>query len=218
MRGFRVELGEIESVMLGCAEIVAAAVILDHRSAAVGGAVLVAFYTARDGNGPAPEELRALVRRQLPEPMVPNDFIRLERMPVLASGKVAREKLRGRGIAAGPGRPRVGPRNRTEERLVRLWSEVLGVDAAAVGVDNDFLSLGGHSLNALSLLARLRSELGAEVPLKALYEGQTIGEIAEQIAGREAELLASRRAAELLSELQGLTPEAIRALIEQEKG
>jgi acyl carrier protein len=104
-----------------------------------------------------------------------------------------------------------------EERVAEMWSEVLGVDAAQVGVCDDFLSLGGHSLNAVLLLSRMQRELGTDLSLKSLYEGTTISEIAVKVAAGEEELLESERAAELLGDWQSLSEEQIRELLEQER-
>jgi len=211
IRGFRVELEEIESVLLGHEGISGAVVVLEQHAAAE--AMLLAFYTTRNGRDREREELRGFARRILPEYMVPNDFVRLERMPLLASGKVARDKLPR--IGATLRRQRMHPRNPMEERLAEIWSAVLGVEKDEVGVANDFLSLGGHSLNAVLLLSRMQRELGVDLSLKSLYEGSTIGDIAAAATGREAELLQSERAEELLGELQNLSDEEIRALLEQ---
>ncbi len=206
LRSMRVEPGEIESVLRAAPHVSAAVVVLVQQQ-------LVAFYTTLDSRTLAPEELRALARRTLPEHMVPGDFIHLERMPLLANGKVAHEELAQRGARSCPAR--VAPRNRTEHGLARLWAEVLGRDEAEISIDQGFLSLGGHSLNAVALLARLDGELGVEVSLRELYEGRTIAGIAEEIDRREMDLLGSARAAELLAELELLPADALRVLIEQ---
>jgi amino acid adenylation domain-containing protein/non-ribosomal peptide synthase protein (TIGR01720 family) len=208
LRGMRLEPGEIESALRACPHVSASAVLLVEQQ-------LVAFYTTRGSPVPAPGELRALLRLTLPEHMVPADLIHLERLPLLASGKVAHEELARLGARGG--RPSTAPRSGTERRLARLWAEALGRGEAEIGVDHDFLSLGGHSLNAVALVARLDGELGVAVSLRELYEGRTIAAIAEEIDRREADVLGSARAAELLAELEALPAEALLALLEQER-
>ncbi|HEX7182278.1 MAG TPA: amino acid adenylation domain-containing protein [Thermoanaerobaculia bacterium] len=212
IRGFRVELGEIESVLLGHEEVSRAVVVLDQTAV---DARLVAFYTTSHGGDLPREDLRAFARRSLPGYMVPNELVKLESIPLLANGKVARAELPKAG--AGTREGKVTARNRMEERVAEMWSEVLGVDAAQVGVCDDFLSLGGHSLNAVLLLSRMQRELGTDLSLKSLYEGTTISEIAVKVAAGEEELLESERAAELLGDWQSLSEEQIRELLEQER-
>ncbi|HEV7672583.1 MAG TPA: amino acid adenylation domain-containing protein [Thermoanaerobaculia bacterium] len=210
VRGVRVELEEIESVLSGHGEVSRAVVALEARESAAD-AVLVAYYTTDHGRDLPREALRAFLRRSLPEAMVPNGFIHLAGMPLQANGKVARGELSSAGAASR--RPKVPPLGITEEKLVAIWSDVLEVDPAAVGVLDDFLSLGGHSLSAVLLLSRIQREFATDLSLRSLYEGMTLREIAGRIDVEEALLLQSDDAAQLLDQLQGLSEEEIRALL-----
>ncbi|WP_275424667.1 phosphopantetheine-binding protein, partial [Planobispora siamensis] len=126
---------------------------------------------------PTPEEIRALVRETLPEYMVPSAVVVLDGLPVTRSGKLDRAALPAPEVTAS-GR---GPRTPVEEILCGVFCEVLGIDAA--GIDDSFFDLGGDSLLATRLVGRVRSALGVELPVRAVFEAPTVAELAER-AGR----------------------------------
>ena len=114
--------------------------------------------------------LRAHVRDRLPQYMVPSAFVVLDRLPLLASGKLDRRALPSpdqQAVTAGR-----APRTPVEEVLCGLFAEVL--DAASIGVDDDFFALGGHSLMATRLVARLRAVFGVELQVRSVFESPTV--------------------------------------------
>jgi amino acid adenylation domain-containing protein/non-ribosomal peptide synthase protein (TIGR01720 family) len=180
IRGFRVELGEVEAVLAGIEGVREAAV--GARTDAAGSTQLVAFVVPQ-GSGAAAAgspswagALRAALQRTLPDYMVPAIFVQLAGLPLSPNGKLDRQALAAATLAASP--PVSGytpPRDGLEAVVAEIWAEVLGCER--VGVHDHFLALGGHSLLAVRILSRLRSSLGVEIPLRLLFEKPTVSEL-----------------------------------------
>jgi amino acid adenylation domain-containing protein len=183
IRGFRVEVGEVETVLARHPAVRDAAVV-----ALAGGPgeehQLVAYVVGEDGVPIVTEELRAHLKRELPEHMVPRTFLTLPELPVNANGKLDQAalppppKLDREGAAADY----AAPSTPIEELLAGIWGEVLRV--GQVGVYDNFFELGGHSLLATQVVSRSRAALGVDLPLRALFEAPTVA----GLAGRVAEL------------------------------
>jgi thioesterase domain-containing protein/acyl carrier protein len=174
IRGFRVEPAEIESVLRTHPGVREAVVVAWERA---GVRRLAAYVVAEAGLAPEESELRRFLRARLPDYMVPALLVPLATLPLSPHGKVDRRRLPEPGpelglAAADP----VAPRDGIELRLARLWEELLGVQP--VGVTDSFFDLGGHSLLALRMMARIRAELGRELPVAALFERPTIEQLA----------------------------------------
>ncbi|HEY0783721.1 MAG TPA: thioesterase domain-containing protein, partial [Thermoanaerobaculia bacterium] len=176
IRGFRVEPGEVEAALALHPSVQMAAVVTRDGAA---GRTLAAFVVPRNGEAVSGEELRGYLSERLPEPMVPSSFHGLVELPLTVNGKVDRTALSALSAAAPVGGTVVAPRDVLELRLVQLWQEVLGVED--LGVRQGFFEVGGHSLLAVRLLARVEEELGVELPLSALFTGGTIEAMAGQI-------------------------------------
>ncbi|MER7009469.1 phosphopantetheine-binding protein [Dactylosporangium sp. NPDC000555] len=126
--------------------------------------------------------VREALRRRLPEAMVPARFIVLDTWPVTINGKLDTRALPDPStvdVRTQVRRPFVEPRTPAERSLAAVWQALLGVDR--VGADDDFFDLGGHSLLASRLAARLRSEMGAEVPLAELFAAPTLAAMARLV-------------------------------------
>ncbi|HEX8212567.1 MAG TPA: amino acid adenylation domain-containing protein [Longimicrobium sp.] len=173
LRGFRMELGEVEAALARQPGVRAAA-------AAVRGAGaeqrLVGYVVAEAGASAS--ALREAVGRELPEYMVPQAVMLLERLPLSPNGKLDRQALPEPEFTGDAGRYQA-PRTATERALAGPWGEVLGVER--VGVHDSFFDLGGHSLLAMQVASRIRDELGIELPLHALFTTPTIAGLAEQL-------------------------------------
>ena len=180
LRGFRIELEEIEAVLRSCRGIRDAAVLLQQTPA--GGAV-TAWIVPDERVAPAADELRQALREKLPEYMIPAHFRPLDRMPLTPSGKVDRKALAG-SAAVSPASEQAddGPRTPLEEILAGIWEEVLGVER--VGRDDNFFDLGGHSLLATRVASRVHSVLGVELMLAELFDRPTVARLAESLAAR----------------------------------
>ncbi|MBU3179538.1 non-ribosomal peptide synthetase, partial [Clostridium estertheticum] len=178
IRGFRIELGEVESSLLKI-EGVKEVVVLDKGEE--GSKYLCAYYVGEKEYSVG--ELREELKKSLPEYMIPSYFIQLEKMPLTANGKIDRKSLPEPDGNIAIGTEYEGARNETEEKLVKIWSEILGVEK--IGINHNFFELGGHSLKATSLLSKIHKELEVEVPLKEIFKSPTIKRISEYIQSTE---------------------------------
>jgi acyl carrier protein len=201
LRGVRIELGEIESALAAHPAVVAAAVAARGE----GPDQLLIAYVVPRGVSPAAwagaRELEEHLRRQLPVAMVPAFFVPLAALPLTASGKVDRRALPApeEGPAALSAAEQVPPGTAVEEALAAIWCEVLKLDK--VGIYDDFFALGGHSLNANQVLARVRELFEVELPVPSLFESPTIAGLAQAIA---RELMAEADAATLAEVMSDL--------------
>jgi amino acid adenylation domain-containing protein len=183
VRGFRIEPGEIEAALRQAPGVADCAVVA--REDVPGDRRLVAYIV---GEAEA-EALRAHLRRSLPEHMVPAAFVFLETLPLTPNGKLDRKALPAPEYAADADRY-VAPRTPEEEVLAGIWAELLHVER--VGVHDSFFELGGHSLLVTRVVSRVRQVFGVEVPLRALFEGPTVAELARVVAERGSVALAGR--------------------------
>jgi amino acid adenylation domain-containing protein len=174
IRGHRVELGEIESVLTGQPGVRQAVVVRQPDADR-----LVAFVV---GDDPDPVRLRAELARHLPAVMVPAAFTVLPELPMTTNGKADRVALREAARHARPdSADLVAPRDATEAALVELCVAVLDVPAGSFGVTDDFLAAGGSSLSVTRLLARVRQELGVAVRLADFVAAPTVARLAELV-------------------------------------
>ncbi|MYW44272.1 non-ribosomal peptide synthetase [Streptomyces sp. SID161] len=189
LRGYRVELGEIETRLAAHPSVQAAAVRLAEDR-------LVAYVVPVAGGGPPePRELRAFLERTLPDYMVPPVFVPLSALPVTANGKLDRAALPAPGPARATGAPDRTARTGLQRTVAGLWAELLGREADTIGLDDDFFELGGHSLLAARLMAAVARRFGVRLPLTALFEAPTVARFAELVsAGSEHSLILSLRA------------------------
>ncbi|MDT9685984.1 amino acid adenylation domain-containing protein [Streptomyces sp. TRM76323] len=173
VRGFRVELGEVEAVLRECPGVAAAAAAA--RPDASGALGLVGYVVAGPEGGVGTAALRAWCADRLPHYAVPSDFAVLDALPVNASGKLDRSALPAveTDRSAG-GTAYAAPRDTTERVVAEIWAEVLGVER--VGIDDGFFDLGGHSLLATMAVSRIAERLGREVELRTLFENPRIRE------------------------------------------
>ncbi|HEX7241526.1 MAG TPA: amino acid adenylation domain-containing protein, partial [Longimicrobiaceae bacterium] len=174
VRGFRVELGEVEAALRAHPAVGAAAAAV--REGGAGGKRLVGYVVA-GGAEVTGAAVRAWLRDRLPEHMVPSAVVVLGALPLTRNGKTDRRALpdpRREGEAE-----HVAPRTATEEVLCGIWEEVLGLER--VGTGDHFFEVGGHSLLATRVVSRIRETLGTEVPLRALFEAPTVAELAVRI-------------------------------------
>ncbi|MDH3282096.1 MAG: non-ribosomal peptide synthetase [Gammaproteobacteria bacterium] len=176
IRGFRVELGEIEAVLSAHAAIEDIAVIA--AEAAEGEKRLIAYAVSRETDDPSISDLRKFLAQGLPRHMIPGYFVFLDSLPRTPSGKVDYRSL-PTSVRRAPEVERTRPETALEKTIMRIWAEVLGLER--VGLSESFFEIGGHSLAAMRVLARLRESLGVEVPLRLIFDGATVTGLAEAI-------------------------------------
>jgi iturin family lipopeptide synthetase A len=186
IRGFRIELGEIEAALREHGGVRQAVVIV--REDQVGEKRLVAYVVPeqeheKSGNGSGRAELHISELREhllgkLPEYMVPSAYVQMEELPLNHNGKVDRKNL-PQPDTETPEEKYVGPRNPTEETLCQLWQEVLRREH--VGIHDNFFKIGGHSLLAARVAARMRESFKLDIPLRRMFESPTIAQLAEVI-------------------------------------
>ena len=177
IRGFRIELGEIEAVLHECPAVCDARVIV--REEAFGDRRLVAYVVPERETSSAGEEIRGYLKDKLPGYMMPI-LVMLDKLPLTPNGKLDRRAL------PPPERPETeelfeGPRDRVEELLAGIWTEVLGVER--VSIYDHFFDLGGHSLTAMQVVARLQNQLGLRIRPNELAF-QTLGQLAASCKAR----------------------------------
>ncbi|MET0395249.1 MAG: non-ribosomal peptide synthase/polyketide synthase, partial [Longimicrobiaceae bacterium] len=177
IRGFRIEPGEVEAALLALAGVREAAVVV--REDLPGQKRLVGYVVPQPGAELSASELRARLSSRLPAYLVPGAYVTLESMPLTPNGKVDRRALPA--PEPGAGAEHAAPRTAAEEVLAGIWAEVLGLSPERVGVEASFFELGGHSLLATQVVSRARQAFGVEVPLRALFEAQTVAALAGRI-------------------------------------
>ncbi len=180
VRGFRIELEEIESHLLVHPH-VNAAVVSTHRDD-TGENTLVA-YVVPAGEQPTAAELRQFLSARVPAYMVPSAIMTLAELPLTPNGKIDRKALPA--PIAQTETAHVAPRSEKERRVAALFGDVLGRDD--VGIDDNFFELGGHSLLATRLVARLSSDLATELPLRTIFEQPTVRGLAALLESHEPE-------------------------------
>ncbi|WP_190113396.1 non-ribosomal peptide synthetase, partial [Streptomyces cinnamoneus] len=167
----RIELGEIENALTGHDTVAQAAVIVRNEH-------LVA-YLVPAGDDVDVDTVRTHAAAVLPEYMIPAAFVTLDALPLTANGKLNRKALPDPDFSTQvTGR---APRNEREEILCALFADVLGLET--VGIDDSFFELGGHSLLATRLVSRIRTALGAELAVRAVFETPNVAGLARQLAG-----------------------------------
>ncbi|MDY7092225.1 MAG: MupA/Atu3671 family FMN-dependent luciferase-like monooxygenase [Acidobacteriota bacterium] len=184
VRGHRIELGEVESVLLGHPAVAEAVVVV--RDLGAGGDQLVAYAVPRPGRAPSSDELRDFIRGRLPGYMVPAAMMLLPAMPLNTSGKIDRKALPEPEDLVAEAGPTGGAAQDSETELVAgVWAEVLGREA--VGAGGDFFELGGHSLLATQAVSRLRALFGIEISLRQLFETPTPAAMARRVREQRSE-------------------------------
>jgi amino acid adenylation domain-containing protein/thioester reductase-like protein len=176
IRGFRIEPGEIEAALQRYAGI--EQVVVVAREDSPGEKRLVGYVVSSKGAALDAGQLRSYLRESLPEYMVPSALVMLEALPLTASGKLDR-----RGLPAPISGEKVttylNPQTPGEAAIATLWAEVLKLDRA--GLEDNFFDMGGHSILATRLVARIRDLLEVEVPVRMLFEAPTVRLLAERV-------------------------------------
>ncbi|MEH7243832.1 amino acid adenylation domain-containing protein, partial [Bacillus sp. JJ269] len=175
IRGFRIELGEIETILGNHPDIKEVTVVAQEDS--FGDNILVAYIV---GEG-ATQEWRKHVGVHLPNYMVPAHFIKIESLPLTVNGKVDKDALPAWASIIQTNEGYIAPRNRVEQKMVEIWSEVLGIDSSAIGINDNFFELGGHSLLATKITSRLGVDFSILVQIRDIFEYPTIKHFSKRL-------------------------------------
>ncbi|MEG4112400.1 MULTISPECIES: amino acid adenylation domain-containing protein [unclassified Microcoleus] len=178
IRGFRIEAGEIEAALNEHPAVKASIVTAfgeNHSQKR-----LVAYIVPQQNAAPAVEELRQFLSEKLPDYMVPSAFIVLDALPLSANGKVNRKALPEPDAAIPEAKIFVAPRTPIEAMLARICCEVLGIEQLSIA--ENFFELGGNSLLAIQLAAKIRESCQIELPLCDIFAGRSLAVLAENIS------------------------------------
>ncbi|MBA2736797.1 MAG: amino acid adenylation domain-containing protein [Pyrinomonadaceae bacterium] len=179
VRGYRVELGEIEALFISHPDVRECSVI--GREDQPGQIRLAAYLVPRRKSLLLVEELRKLAKEKLPDYMQPAAFVVMDSLPLTPNGKIDRQNLPLPDKSAFVSeKTYLAPRNRIEQTIIEIWAEVLGFDQ--IGINDDFFALGGHSLLASQMISRVRTVFNIEIPMRAVFEAPTVAELAEKTA------------------------------------
>jgi len=190
IRGFRVESGEIESRLLQHPAVKEAVVMA--REDENGDNYLCAYLVFRE---PLPSSrLREYLSEELPEYMIPRYFIGLEQMPVTPTGKIDRARLPEPDETITGRAEYEPPTNEIEEKLVSIWQEIL--EAEKIGVHDNFIDLGGHSLLVISIISKIHQVFNVELQLRDVFDHPTVRELSRLIMESEASVFSSIPASE----------------------
>ncbi|RED86532.1 non-ribosomal peptide synthetase [Cohnella phaseoli] len=209
IRGFRIELGEIEACLLAHPHLQEACVI---ARAAEGSPSLCAYYVANEAvNG---EEIRAYLSEALPLFMVPADLIALEAMPLTSNGKINKKLLPAPDLSRGSHKAYVPPTDELERALAALWENLL--QRQPIGRDDHFFDLGGHSLKATILLARIYEQFHVKVPFQQFMRMPTIQNLAALIKQGEVKAFTPLVSRENASGEYPVSPAQQRLMIQEQ--
>ena len=183
IRGYRIESGEVEAALRNHEDVAQAVVSLRGGGHDVR---LVAYLVTGSGGDSVPAGLREYLREVLPDYMVPSAFVAVPALPLTGSGKIDYRALPEPDWGAGPGQASVAPRTPTEARLASIVAELLALPAP-VGVSDNFFALGGHSLTATRLMARIRAVYGVDLPIRTLFSDPTVAGLATAVTGAQGD-------------------------------
>ncbi len=185
LRGFRIEPGEIESILIEHHAIAAAAVILQEQSP--GDKRLVAYLVPADDRPLDKDGIRTYAARQLPDYMVPSSWIQIQQMPLSPNGKIDRQAL-SRIESTEPAQASmkyVEPQTPIQRGLAEIWTEVLGRDT--IGIHDHFFNIGGHSLMATQVISRVNDTFNVSIPVARMFERPTIAGFADLLCSLQRE-------------------------------
>lgn len=178
LRGYRIEPGEIETVLREQEEVDDAVVAVWESAGGNRDLVAYVVVAVENQHDDLLAQLKNALKNRLPSYMLPAHFVLLEQFPLTPNGKLDRGALpapdRSRSEAAPT---RVAPRDATEEQLAGIWKTVLEIDA--VGVNDNFFELGGHSLLAVRLMSEIEKVFNQKIPLVSLFQNATIATLAD---------------------------------------
>jgi amino acid adenylation domain-containing protein len=212
VRGYRIELAEIESALAEHSSVQQAAVLA--RADVHGDRKLEAYLVPRPGMDVTASDFRTYLKRKLPAYMVPSSFTTLDALPLTSSGKVNRKALElHEPVEARAAHEYRAPQTALEEVLAGMFSEVLGI--SRVGTADNFFEVGGHSLLATQVISRIREAFDVELPLRRIFEQPTVAGMAHTLLRNSVDQARIERTAELLLHFSNVSDEQAQTLLQQ---
>jgi acyl carrier protein len=181
LRGHRIDLGEVEFALRRHPSVRETIVALPKEEQ--GQKRLVAYLIGANGAVPSSEELLSFLKAKLPDYMIPEAFVVLDKFPMTPNGKVNRQALPVPGSAT-PAENSAPPRSPIEEKVAEIWREVMKRDQ--IGREDDFFELGGHSLMAMMVLSRVRKTFNTNLTMRDVFEAPTIAGLAAILADEDS--------------------------------
>lgn len=175
IRGHRIELSEIEDHLLQLPGLKNAVVLTDQDES--GDKLLSAYIVTHEGGELFLEAIQKNLAQSLPDYMVPQAFVFMDQLPLTHNGKVDRGALHAVQEKRNKKGNQTPPRTEIETKLINMWKEVLGVNE--IGIHDNFFALGGHSLKAMALCAKILKALQIDIPVGFLFKYPTVSELAE---------------------------------------
>jgi acyl carrier protein len=211
VRGFRVELGEIEST-LNQYRAVVESVVVDRKDSS-GDIRLIAYFVPEDGVEPTSLELLTFLQEKLPSYMLPSAFMAIKEIPLTPNGKVDRRALPAPEQIEVSTAGFIAPRTEMEQLVAEIWCEILGI--TQVGADSNFFDLGGHSLLATRVMNRIRERCGVELPLRVLFEFPTVVSLAAKLDDARPKETELSRILDILVNMENISEEEVTTLLAQ---
>lgn len=210
VRGFRVETGEVEKILLNHPAISEAVVSVQQDD--FGDSRLVAYFVPTKKPEPTVSDLQSYLNSKLPSFMIPTSFVTLDSFPRLPSGKIDRKALpRPSNTRPKLDTPFVRPRFASERELAKIWAEVLSLNH--VGIHDNFLALGGNSLAATRIVSLVIKHFQLEIPLETLFQSPTVAEMAVVISEQREKKLDEKSLENILNELESLSDDEAQRLV-----
>jgi acyl carrier protein len=214
VRGYTVEVGEIEMALLEHAGIKEAAVV--GREIQSGDRRLVAYFVPTEPRAATVSELRNCLKDRLPDYMIPSAFVMLRALPLTPNGKVDRLALPDpEGTRPELDTPFAAPRTPIEKELAKVWAEILSLNE--IGIHDNFFDLGGHSLAATRVVSQVFKTFQLDLPLQSLFQSPTVAEMAAVITEHRAKKLGKGELDRILAGLELLSDEAVQGLLADER-
>jgi acyl carrier protein len=196
VRGFRIELAEVEAAVVAHPSVRECVVVAQQDSSR--NTELVAFAVVESLGTLSVGDLRRFLQQRLPDYMVPASIRIVEMLPLTSSGKVDRRALQALPMEPTADMHHVVPRTPLEKTLADIWKQLLKREQ--IGIHDNFFDLGGHSLLATQMVARIYAALGIHLPLRRLFETPSIADLALAIVEQRAEQAGEARRNEILTE------------------
>ncbi|MCP4217747.1 MAG: hypothetical protein GY765_24110, partial [bacterium] len=129
---------------------------------------------------PTTSIIRTYLAQFLPDYMIPTYIINLEKIPLTPNGKIDHRALSLCPVSGSQAQTHTAPRDKTEEKMAKIWADILAIPQADIGIDEDFFQKGGHSLKATIMASRIHKEFNIKLPLTEIFRHSTIRTLADR--------------------------------------